>query len=66
MLFNTSFRSCLVDISESGFYKINGGYVVEQGSQAYQSILKAFDYYFAILDECNTFSDLTHSSLKIV
>lgn len=58
------FRSGLLDKSEPGFYKINGGYVVEQGSQAYQSILKAFDYYFAILDECNTFSDLTHSSFE--
>ena len=58
------FRSGLLDTSEPGFYKINGGYVVEQGSQAYQSILKAFDYYFAILDECNTFSDLTHSSFE--
>lgn len=58
------FRSGLLDISEPGFYKINGGYVVEQGSQAYQSILKAFDYYFAILDECNTFSDLSHSSFE--
>ena len=36
------FRSGLLDTSELGFYKINGGYVVEQGSQAYQSILKAF------------------------
>ena len=58
------FRADLLDTSEPGFYKINGGYVVEQGSQAYQSILKAFDYYFAILDECNTFSDLTHSSFE--
>lgn len=58
------FRSGLLDTSELGFYKINGGYVVEHGSQAYQSILKAFDYYFAILDECNTFSDLTHSSFE--
>lgn len=58
------FRSGLLDKSEPGFYKINGGYVVEQGSQAYQSILKAFDYYFAILDECNTFSDLTLSSFE--
>lgn len=58
------FRSRFLDISEPGFYKINGGYVVEQGSQAYQSILKAFDYYFAILDECNTFSDLSHSSFE--
>lgn len=58
------FRSGLLDTSELGFYKINGGYVVEQGSKAYQSILKAFDYYFAILDECNTFSDLTHSSFE--
>lgn len=58
------FRSGLLDTSELGFYKINGGYVVELGSQAYQSILKAFDYYFAILDECNTFSDLTHSSFE--
>ncbi len=58
------FRSGLLDKSEPGFYKINGGYVVEQGSQAYQSILKAFDYYFAILDECNTFSELSHSSFE--
>lgn len=58
------FRSGLLDTSELGFYKINGGYVVEQGSKAYQSILKAFDYYFAILDECNTFSDLIHSSFE--
>ena len=58
------FRSGLLDTSEPGFYKINGGYVVEQGSQAYQSILNAFDYYFAILDECNTFSDLSHSSFE--
>ena len=58
------FRSRFLDISEPGFYKINGGYVVEQGPQAYQSILKAFDYYFAILDECNTFSDLSHSSFE--
>lgn len=58
------FSSSLLDKSEPGFYKINGGYVVEQGSQAYQSILKAFDYYFAILDECNTFSELSHSSFE--
>lgn len=58
------FRSRFLDISEPGFYKINGGYVVEQGSKAYQSTLKAFDYYFAILDECNTFSDLSHSSFE--
>lgn len=58
------FCSSLLDKSEPGFYKINGGYVVEQGSKAYQSTLKAFDYYFAILDECNTFSDLSHSSFE--
>lgn len=58
------FRSRFMDISEPGFYKINGGYVVEKGSQAYQSILNAFDYFFAILDECNTLKELSHSSFE--
>lgn len=53
------FHTKAIDLSLSGFYRINYGYVVERGSPAHQSIITAFDSYYEILNECKSFSNLT-------
>lgn len=49
----------VIKLSVSGFYRVNGGYVVEKGSVAHQSIIKAFDVYYELLNECKTFDNLS-------
>lgn len=49
----------VIKLSVSGFYRVNGGYVVEKGSAAHQSIIKAFDVYYELLNECKTFDNLS-------
>lgn len=49
----------VIKLSVFGFYRVNGGYVVEKGSAAHQSIIMAFDVYYEILNECKTFDNLS-------
>ena len=54
----------VIKLSVSGFYRVNGGYVVEKGSEAYQSIITAFDVYYELLNECKTFDNLSTQGFR--
>lgn len=53
------FLTKVIDVSLPGFYRVNGGYVVEKGSLAHQNIITAFDVYYELLNECKTFGNLS-------
>lgn len=53
------FLTKVIDMSLPGFYRVNGGYVVEKGSLAHQNIITAFDVYYELLNECKTFGNLS-------
>lgn len=53
------FLTKVIDVSLPGFYRVNGGYVVEKGSLAHQNIITAFDVYYELLNECKTFDNLS-------
>ncbi|MDY5064860.1 MAG: TraI domain-containing protein [Succinivibrio sp.] len=54
----------VIKLSVSGFYRVNGGYIVEKGSAAYQSIITAFDVYYELLNECKTFDNLSTQGFR--
>lgn len=54
----------VIKLSVSGFYRVNGGYVVEKGSEAHQSIITAFDVYYELLNECKTFDNLSTQGFR--
>lgn len=58
------FYSNVIDLSLSGFYRVNYGYAVEKGSSAHQAVIAAFDVYYEILNECKSFSNLTCQSFE--
>lgn len=52
------FSTKVIDLSLSGFYKVSCGYVVEKGSAAHQAVIRAFDVYYELLNECKSFFEL--------
>lgn len=53
------FLTKVIDVSLPGFYRVNGGYLVEKGSLAHKNIITAFDLYYELLNECKTFGNLS-------
>lgn len=52
------FCTKVINLSLTGFYRVSCGYVVEKGSAAHQAVIRAFDVYYEILNECKSFSEL--------
>lgn len=49
------FCTKVIDLSLTGFYRVSCGYVVEKGSAAHQAVIRAFDVYYEILNECKSY-----------